>query len=88
MEHLLEFYGAECPHCAKMRELTLKLEQNENITLNRLEVWHNKENMAYLEKCDPDLCGGVPFFLNTKTNKWICGEATYEEMKAWAMGNN
>ena len=86
MEHLLEFYGEECPHCAKMREVSLQLENEDGIKLNRLEVWHDKDNMAKLEECDKDMCGGVPFFLNTKTGKFICGEATYEEMKEWATG--
>ena len=35
---------------------------------------------------DKDYCGGVPFFYNTETNKWICGETDYEELKKWAKG--
>lgn len=35
---------------------------------------------------DKDFCGGVPFFYNTKTNKWICGEADYDTLKKWAKG--
>ena len=31
-------------------------------------------------------CGGVPFFYNTKTEKFICGEADYETLKKWAKG--
>jgi len=30
---------------------------------------------------DKGHCGGVPFFINTETGKWICGEASYEELK-------
>ena len=56
------------------------------ITVCRLEVWNNKENEKKLEQCDKgkDPCGGVPFFINTKTGCTICGEAEYEEIKEWA----
>jgi hypothetical protein len=26
----------------------------------------------------------VPFFYNTDNKKFVCGEATYEELKDWA----
>jgi thiol-disulfide isomerase/thioredoxin len=86
MSHLLEFYGTECPHCEKMHELVARLEKQEGIKVESLEVWHNKENEKKLLELDKDLCGGVPFFFNTKSKKWICGEATYEELKDWATG--
>ena len=54
------------------------------VQIERLEVWHNKENLEQLEELDKDFCGGVPFFINTKTGKWICGEASYKELKDWA----
>lgn len=82
--HLLEFYGTECPHCVTMHALTERLEKEEGIKVERLEVWHNEENEKRLLELDKDLCGGVPFLYNTKTNKWICGEASYEELKDWA----
>ena len=86
MNHLLEFYGTECPHCVSMHELVLRLEKEEGIKIESLEVWHNKENEDRLLKLDKDLCGGVPFFYNLKTNKWICGVDTYENLKSWAQG--
>ena len=85
MNHLLEFYGTECPHCVRMHELVLRLDKEEGIKVESLEVWHNKENEAKLLLLDKDLCGGVPFFYNTKTTKWICGEESYETLKDWAM---
>ena len=33
---------------------------------------------------DRGRCGGVPFFINTETDATICGEATIDELKAWA----
>jgi hypothetical protein len=67
-----------------MHALVEKLEQEKGIKVERLEVWHNKENEARLMELDRDFCGGVPFFYNTKTNKWICGEASYKELEEWA----
>ncbi|HTE48734.1 MAG TPA: hypothetical protein VK675_02415 [Candidatus Paceibacterota bacterium] len=86
MSHLLEFYGTECTHCEKMQALVSKLEIEEGIKVERLEVWHNKENEKRLSELDKDFCGGIPFFYNTKTNKWICGEESYDILKKWARG--
>jgi hypothetical protein len=86
MNHLLEFYGTECPMCVEMHDLVLKLEKEEGIKIEALEVWHNKENEKRLLELDKDLCGGVPFFYNEKTKKFLCGSVSYEELKNWAMG--
>jgi hypothetical protein len=67
-----------------MHKFVEQLEKEESIKIESIEVWHNKENEKRLLKLDRDLCGGVPFFYNTKTKKWICGEADYEELKNWA----
>lgn len=50
MSHLLNFYGEECPHCLKMHELVLKLEAETNLKVDKLEVWHNEENLKKLEE--------------------------------------
>lgn len=86
---LLEFFGQECSHCISMAPLVKQLEQEERITVERFEVWHNKENEAHMEKYNRDssgktICNGVPFFFNTANKKFICGETSYEELKAWA----
>jgi len=83
-DHLIEFYGTECEHCKRMAPLVEKLEKDLKIEITKLEVWHNQENATILKKHDKDMCGGVPFFINTKTNKFICGAATYEQLKKWA----
>jgi len=86
MSHLLEFYGTECPHCEHMHELVAKLEKEEGVKVDTFEVWHNKENEAKLLELDKNFCGGVPFFYNTQTNTWICGEESYDKLKEWALG--
>ena len=67
-----------------MHEIVLELGKKDGIKIEALEVWHNKENEKRLLELDKNLCGGVPFFYNLKTGKWICGEASYEELKDWA----
>ncbi|HNW71417.1 MAG TPA: hypothetical protein PKZ36_01075 [Candidatus Paceibacterota bacterium] len=84
MSHLLEFYGTECPHCVRMHNLVIRLEQKEGIKIDSIEVWHNKENEKRLIEIDRDFCGGVPFFYNEKTKKYICGDVSYRELKKWA----
>jgi thiol-disulfide isomerase/thioredoxin len=83
---LLFFYGTECVHCHKMEPLVDRLEEDIGAKFDRLETWHNEENAAYLESLDKGFCGGVPFFYNLKSGKWICGETDYESLKKWAQG--
>ena len=88
---LIEFYGTECVHCKEMDPLRERLEKEEDIKITRLEVWHNSENARLLEEYDNDgkgnkVCGGVPFFVNEKTGKKICGNTGYEKLKEWALG--
>jgi hypothetical protein len=89
MEHkeLLFFYGTECPHCIRMDKHVSKLIK-EGFDIERVEIWHNEENNKMMEKLDnePEPCGGVPFFLNQKTKKTVCGEVSYKELKDWAEG--
>jgi hypothetical protein len=83
--HLLYFYGEECPECIRMKVRISKLEKEEYITFTSYEVWNNKENDELCQKYDTNGdCGGVPFFYNTKTKKSLCGEVTYKELKQWA----
>lgn len=83
---LIMFFGTECTHCHEMDPLVDRLEKEENVKVDRLEVWHDSKNAKLLKEYDKDFCGGVPFFMNTKTGKWICGEAEYGELKNWALG--
>ena len=83
---LLEFYGTECPHCIKMKPLVERLKSEEGVEIVAYEVWHNEENAKKMQEYDKDLCGGVPFFFNTDTGKYICGGTDYEALKQWAKG--
>ena len=88
MGDLIEFYGTECVHCREMEPLIERLKKEEGLIVERLEVWHNAKNAELLQKLDGGKCGGIPFFYNKKTGKWICGSASYEKFKAWAKGED
>ena len=83
---LIFFTGSECPHCHDSLPLIAKLEKEEKIKIITLEVWHDAKNASILEKIDNGKCGGVPFFYNTKTKKWLCGSCDYPIFKKWALG--
>jgi thiol-disulfide isomerase/thioredoxin len=85
-KRLLEFWGRECPHCKAMKPLVERLGKKLGVKVEQLEVWHNEKNARLYEQYDRGLCGGVPFFFNETTGEWICGETTYERLKAWAQG--
>jgi hypothetical protein len=68
-----------------MAPLVERLEQEENVNIAKLEVWHNEANANRMREYDKGYCGGVPFFFNQKTGKWICGEADYERLRKWAL---
>lgn len=90
-ERLIMFSGTECEHCKEMYPLVEQLEKETGLKIERLEVWHNAENAAFLENIDknPDgsvFCGGIPLFYNEKTGKKLCGNQKYEKLKAWALG--
>tara|TARA_Y100000310_G_C20289457_1_gene626512 strand:+ start:405 stop:665 length:261 start_codon:yes stop_codon:yes gene_type:complete len=83
---LLFFTGEECPHCHEMDPLVERLEKEEKVKVKKLEVWHNAANDKKREELDAGFCGGVPLFVNTKTNKKICGSTSYANLKKWALG--
>ncbi len=68
-----------------MEPLVERLEAEQEVKVARIEVWHNEANAKLMKEYDKGYCGGVPFFFNKKTGKWICGEADYERLKAWAL---
>ena len=80
------YYGQECPHCHTMMPLVEQLEQKLNVEVIKKEAWHNAENAKEEQKHDKNRCGGVPFFYNTESTKWICGEADYKDLERWATG--
>ncbi len=86
MSDLLMFYGTECPHCHTMVPFVAKLEKELGVKVDQIEVWHNEENARMMEELDKGDCGGVPFFVNTKTGAKICGAVSYDKLKTWALG--
>jgi len=80
---LYEFYGDGCPHCEKMMPKVEKLEKEKEVEVKQLEVWNNQENAEKMKEFDDGKCGGVPFFYNTETGEWICGEADEDELENW-----
>ncbi len=86
MSHLLEFYGTECPHCVNLMPIVDKL-IGEGIAIKKMEVWHDEKNAEVMAKHDKGLCGGVPFFMNTESKQFICGETDEETLRKWAAGD-
>lgn len=82
--NLLMFYGKECPHCEKMLPLVDQLERELDTVVQKFETWHDEENDEMRKKYDISNCGGVPYFFNTKNEKFVCGEADYNDLLVWA----
>ena len=87
MGRLIEFYGTECVHCKEIEPLIRKLAMEDDIEVERLEVWHDSKNAELFKKAERGRCGGVPFFWNEATDQFICGNTTYEKLKDWAKGS-
>ena len=85
-DNLLMFYGKECRHCHELMPVVEKVEEEQGVSVKKLEVWHNSENRKLFEGFDKGKCGGVPFLYNKKTGKSICGEGSYDDLKNWAQG--
>lgn len=67
-----------------MDPLVKRLEEELGVKVERYETWHDEANEAKRASYDNGRCGGVPFFVNTDTDEVICGEVSYDELKAWA----
>lgn len=87
MGDLIMFYGTECIHCHEMMPLVEKLEKEEKVKVEKLEIWHDSKNKKIYDSCNAGgiKCTGVPYFYNKKTKKSICGSTAYSELKKWAM---
>jgi len=85
MTKILMFFGTECLHCHEMDPLVAKLESEESVEVEKLEIWHNGKNKERYDKCNNAIrCTGVPYFYNEKSKKGICGATTFEELKKLA----
>jgi len=90
--HLIEFYGRECPHCARMIPIVAEVEKETGLNFSKLEVWHNSGNIAVFDSYSgpiAEACGGigVPTYYNNKTKKILCGEVDKGTLLAFAKGN-
>ena len=84
MADLIMFYGTECIHCHEMVPLVEKLENEEKVKVDKLEIWHNSKNKSLYDKQNSELhCTGVPYFYNKKTKRGICGATSFENLKKW-----
>ena len=63
-----------------------ELEEEQDVDVKQLEVWNDQENAEKQMELDDGKCGGVPFFYNTETDEWICGETDQETLQDWASG--
>ena len=63
-----------------------KLEKELGVKIEKKECWHNAKNQMEFMEAAKGKCNGVPFFLNKKSGKFICGAANYAKLKAWAEG--
>jgi len=87
MEKLQLFYGTECIHCHEMFPLVDKLEKEEKVKVEKIEIWHNSKNKQIYDKCNTGIrCTGVPFFFNSNSKKGVCGTMSYADLKKWAKG--
>ncbi len=68
-----------------MKPLVERLEEETGVKVEEHEVWHNEANAQLMKEYDKGYCGGVPFFFNKKTGKWICGSTDYERLKTWSL---
>ncbi len=82
----MEFYGETCPHCIAMKPKVERLEKELGIEIEKREVWNDPSNAEAMKELDKGMCGGVPFFINTESNQFICGATDYKTLKAWAEG--
>lgn len=69
-----------------MHPLIERMEKEAGVAVQKYETWHNEENAKKMGEYDKGLCGGVPFFYNTETKKFICGETSYDALLKWAKG--
>ena len=61
MNKLIMFHGRECPHCQKMHPIVDRLEQETDVSIERLEVWHDDKNadlMRSKREIITSRCGG------------------------------
>lgn len=88
---LIMFHARECPHCRVMMPHVDRLEKEEKVKFERLEVWHDEKNADLMRSYRPVIapkCGGqlrTPTFFCPETSDVLCGEVPYDKLKDWAL---
>jgi len=83
---LLQFRGRGDDYCDMMEPLKEQLVEELGVQIRCFEVWQDTRNLELLQTLDNGRCGGVPFFYNKRSCRFICGATTYDNLKAWALG--
>lgn len=87
--HIIMFCGATCPYCHAIVPALDRLEKEDGVVIERLEVWNHPENrkrMDALKHLYEKECGGnmiVPSFYDPATERLLCNPGSYEKLKAW-----
>jgi len=83
--YLIQFKGKGDDYCAQMEPLKEQLEEELGVKIKTFEVWYDSKNLELLQRVDRGRCGGVPFFYNKRSRRYICGATTYANLRAWAL---
>jgi len=68
-----------------------RLEKEEKVKFERLEVWHDEKNADLMRSYRPVIapkCGGqlrTPTFFSPETSEVLCGEVPYDKLRDWAL---
>ena len=83
--YLLQFKGKGDDYCAQMEPLKEQLKEELGVEIRDFEVWYDSQNLELLQRLDKGRCGGVPFFYNKRSRRYICGATTYDNLRRWAL---
>eukprot|EP00322_Chrysochromulina_rotalis_P016489 CAMPEP_0115849080 /NCGR_PEP_ID=MMETSP0287-20121206/11263_1 /TAXON_ID=412157 /ORGANISM="Chrysochromulina rotalis, Strain UIO044" /LENGTH=205 /DNA_ID=CAMNT_0003303033 /DNA_START=15 /DNA_END=632 /DNA_ORIENTATION=+ len=83
--YLIQFKGKGDDYCAQMEPLKEQLKEELGLEIRCFEVWYDTKNLELLQRLDRGRCGGVPFFYNKRSRRYVCGATTYANLKAWAL---
>jgi predicted bacteriocin transport accessory protein len=94
---VIEFYGAECPHCKNMFPIVSQVENETGIKFTRLEIWYNSTNQNVFQSYSSSIqrdCGllGVPTFTviganNSSVSTSRCGDMIESDLKYFVTSN-
>jgi len=83
--YLIQFKGKGDDYCKQMEPLKEQLRDELGLEIRCFEVWYDSKNLELLQRLDRGRCGGVPFFYNKRSRRFVCGATTYANLKAWAL---